>query len=196
MIGEFLLSFIPLFVAIDVLGNMPSLVSLTSGMTPKQRQSVINESVSVACLLVVFFILVGKWILRTIGIAIPDFKIAAGLLLLVISAGLLLSGEGKFADSNNEKSSVGILPLATPMITAPTVLIIALILADDTGIPMTLVAVVLNMLIVWLVFLNSQRIFRFIGRAGSRTFSRMCDILLAAIAVMLIRQGITQIFFL
>jgi multiple antibiotic resistance protein len=196
MIGEFLLSFIPLFVAIDVLGNMPCLVALTSGMTPKQRQTVINESVSIACLLIISFILVGKWILRAVGIAIPDFKIAGGLLLLVISASFLLSGKGKFADSNNEKRNIGILPLATPMVTGPTVLIIALILAFDTGIPITLAAIVLNMLIVWLVFLNSQRIFRFIGRTGSCILSRVCDILLAAIAVMLIRQGIMQIFFL
>jgi len=82
------------------------------------------------------------------------------------------------------------------MITGPAALIIALILADDIGILITLAAIVLNMLIAWLVFLNSQRIFRFIGNAGSRALSRVCDILLAAIAVMLIRQGITQIFFL
>ena len=64
MIGEFLLSFILLFLVVDALGNIPFFIGLTSGMIPRQRRIIINESVSVAFLLTVAFMLAGKWILR------------------------------------------------------------------------------------------------------------------------------------
>ena len=195
MLREFLLSFIPLFVAVDALGNIPFFVSLTSGMIPKQRRAIINESVSVACLLAISFMLVGKWLLRAMGITVYDFKIAGGILLLVLSVYFLLPGRNRFTDFSNEQSSIGIFPLAAPMITGPAVLTTTLIIVGNFGIQMALISVILNMIIVWVVFLSSGRIFRFMGKSGSRAFSKVSDILLAAIAVMLIRQGIIEAFF-
>jgi multiple antibiotic resistance protein len=194
MLRQFVLSFIPLFVAVDALGNMPFFLSLTSGMIHKQRRAVVNESVSVACFLAILFMLVGKWILRILGVSVADFKIAGGILLLVISINLLLAGKSKFASLPSGQESVGVFPLATPLITGPAVLTITLILLDKYGFLMTLISIVLNMLIVWIVFTSSQRIFRLIGQTGSRAFSKISDILLAAIAIMLIRQGIIEAF--
>lgn len=195
MLQKLLLSFIPLFIAVDALGNMPFFISLTSGMSKRQRRTALNESVSVACLLAVIFMLVGKWVLRIMNITVSDFKIAGGILLLVISIKLLLLGKNKFSTTGSEKHSVGIFPLATPLITGPAVLTTTLILLDAFGALITLISIVVNMLVVWLVFTASQPIFRFIGQAGSRAFSKISDILLAAIAVMFIRKGIIEIFF-
>jgi len=194
MIRQFILSFIPLFVAVDALGNIPFFISLTSGMAPKQRKTVVNESVSVAGLLAVLFMLIGKWVLRVMGITVSDFKIAGGILLLVISVNLLLPGKNKFIKLPEGQQSIGIFPLATPLITGPAVLTTTLIMADHFGILMTLVSLILNMLITWVVFLGSGRILRLIGESGSRAISKVSDILLAAIAVMLIRQGIAEVF--
>ncbi|MFH1678746.1 MAG: MarC family protein [Candidatus Omnitrophota bacterium] len=194
MLENILLSFIPLFIAVDVLGNMPFFLSLTSGMTSKQRRAVVYESVSVACILAILFMFLGKWLLRVLYITVSDFKIAGGVLLLAISISLLLPGKNKFMDLADEQQGIGIFPLATPLITGPAVLTTSLIVVDNYGILVALIALILNMLIVWGVFMGSQQIFRLIGRAGSRAFSKISEILLAAIAVMLIRQGVMEIF--
>ncbi|MFH1338881.1 MAG: MarC family protein [Candidatus Omnitrophota bacterium] len=193
---QFALSFIPLFVAVDALGNLPFFLSLTSGMIRKQRRAVVNESVSVACFLAILFMLAGKWVLKVLGISVADFKIAGGILLLTISVSLLLPGKSKFASLPGGQENVGVFPLATPLITGPAVLTITLILLDKFGFLMTFISIVLNMLIVWIVFASSQGIFRLLGQAGSRAFSKISEILLAAIAIMLIRQGITEAFIL
>lgn len=189
---QFALSFIPLFVAVDALGNLPFFLSLTSGMILKQRRAVVNESVSVACFLAILFMLAGKWVLKVLGISVADFKIAGGILLLIISVTLLLPGKSKFANLPGSQENVGVFPLATPLITGPAVLTITLILLDKFGFLMTFISIVLNMLIVWVVFICSRGIFRLLGQAGSRAFSKISEILLAAIAIMLIRQGITE----
>lgn len=190
------MSFIPLFVAVDALGNMPFFLSLTSGMTPRQRRAIINESVSVACLLAVGFMLVGKWVLQVLGIGVSDFKIAGGILLLAICVSMLIPKEGRLKNAPDKEEGPGIFPLATPLITGPAVLTITLVMLDKFGLLITLVSLLVNMLVVWLVFSAAQRIFRFIGRAGSGAFSKISEIILAAIAVMLIRQGVMEIFFL
>lgn len=194
MVRQFFLSFIPLFVAVDALGNMPFFLSLTSGMIPKQRRAVVNESVSVASILAILFMLVGKWVLRILDISVADFKIAGGILLLAISVNLLLPGKTKFVSLPEGQESIGIFPLATPLITGPAVLTTTLIMVDHFGFLITFISIVLNMLIVWLVFAGSQQIFRFLGQGGTRAFSKVSDILLAAIAIMLIRRGIMEIF--
>ncbi len=195
MMQPFILSFIPLFVAIDVLGLLPFFISLTSEMSGKQRRTVANESAAVACLLALSFMFLGKLILGVLGVTVFDFKIAGGILLLVISIHLLLPGRSRFSSLPEDKVSVGIFPLATPLITGPAVLTTTLILVDKFGILLTTISVVSNMLILWLVFLCSERVFLLIGQFGSRAFSKVSYIMLSAIAVMLIRQGIIEAFF-
>jgi len=88
---------------------------------------------------------------------------------------------------------VGVFPLGTPLITGPAVLTACLVLVDEYGIAPTLISFVLNVLIAWIIFANAGRIVRILGQSGTRAFSKVGDILLAAFAVMMVRSGTLEI---
>ncbi len=190
----YILSFIPIFVAVDSLGNIPIFISLTQGLNAKQRRTTINQSVSTAAIIALVFMFVGEVVLKLMGITIDDFKIAGGILLLVLSVNFLLPGRSKGSSFESSKDKeVGIFPLGTPLVTGPAVLTTTLMMLHSFGLAATLVSLILNMVIVWLVFNYSQLLMRAIGQAGTRAFSKVVDILLASIAIMMIRQGIMGI---
>jgi len=186
----YLLSFIPIFVAVDALGNIPLFASLVQGTTKKQKHKIIIDSVTTATAMAVLFMFVGKWILNMIGITIPDFQIAGGALLFVIALKLLLPGSTKSVLSDNHDKDIGVFPLGTPLITGPAVLTTTLIMLDTYGVVATFISLVLNMLIVWLTLSKADAIMSLMGATGTRAFAKVMYILLAAIGVMMIRRGI------
>ena len=190
----YILSFIPIFVAVDAIGNIPVFVSLANGLNRKQRNRAIAESVTTAAAMAVVFMLVGKWVLRVLSITIPDFQIAGGALLFVISVRLLLPGASKHGFVDGNEKDIGIFPLGTPLITGPAVLTTTLIMLDSFGIVPTFVSLILNMFIVWITLVKADTFMKLFGSGGTRAFSKIMYILLAAIAVMMVRRGITGAF--
>lgn len=194
VLEPYILTFIPIFVAVDSIGNLPVFISLVEGLNKKQKHKIIVESVSTATVLAILFMFVGKWVLRFIGITIYDFQVAGGILLLVIATRLLLPGSSKILMANGHDKDVGVFPLGTPLITGPAVLTTTLMMLDSFGLVATFVALVLNMLFAWLTMAKADIILKLIGSSGSRAFSKIMYILLAAIAVMMMRKGIIGIF--
>lgn len=190
----FILAFIPIFVAVDAIGNIPLFISLAEDLNKKQKHKIIIDSVTTATVVAILFMLVGKWVLRLIGITIPDFQIAGGALLFIIAARLLLPGAQKVFLANGHDKDVGVFPLGTPLITGPAVLTTTLMMVDTFGMTPTLVSLVLNMFIVWITLVKADSIMRVLGSSGTRAFAKIMYILLGAIAVMMIRRGITGIF--
>lgn len=186
----YLLTFIPIFVAVDAIGNIPLFISLVESMSKKQRNKAINESVTTAALLALLFMFGGKLVLRLLGITIPDFQIAGGALLFVIALRLLLPGARRIAVAEDGHKDIGVFPLGTPLITGPAVLTTTLMMLDSYGIRATFVGVVLNMIIVWLTLIKADFIIKVFGNSGTRAFSKIMYILLAAISVMMIRRGV------
>jgi multiple antibiotic resistance protein len=133
---------------------------------------------------------IGKWVLRLVGINIFDFQIAGGVLLFVISVRLLLPGAHKSILSNGHDKDVGVFPLGTPLITGPAVLTTTLMMLGSFGIIPTFVSLVINMLIVWITLVKADLIMKIMGAGGTRAFSKVMYILLAAIGVMMVRRGI------
>ena len=195
IIEPFVLTFIPIFVAVDAIGNIPVFVSLVEGISKKQRQKIIIDSVTIATVVAILFLLVGKWVLRFIGITIADFQIAGGILLFVIAVRLLLPGSSKIILSNGHEKDIGIFPLGLPLITGPAVLTTTLMMLDSFGFGYTLASLTLNMLIVWITLVKAEAIIKYLGAGGTRAFSKIMYILLAAIAVMMVRRGVTGVFF-
>lgn len=193
LLEPFILSFIPIFVAVDAIGNIPVFISLAEGLSKKQRRTAIAESVTTATLTAILFMFVGKWILRLLGITIPDFQIAGGALVFVISLRLLLPGGTKFVSLDNNSKDIGVFPLGTPLITGPAVLTTTLMMLDAHGISPTFISLALNMLIAWITLVKADLIMKFLGAGGTRAFSKIMYILLAAIGVMMIRRGITGV---
>lgn len=190
----YILSFIPIFVAVDAIGNIPLFVGLVEGMSKKQKHKIIIESIATATGLAILFMWIGKFILSLLGITIPDFQIAGGALLFIISVRLLLPGMQKSILSNGHDKDVGVFPLGTPLITGPAVLTTTLMMLDSYGPMPTFISLIINMFIVWVTLVKSDLIIKLIGANGTRAFSKIMYILLAAIAVMMIRRGIIGVF--
>ena len=186
----YILTFIPIFVAVDAIGNIPVFISLVEGMNKKQRHKVIIDSVTTATAVAILFMLIGKGVLRILNITISDFQIAGGLLLFVISVRLLLPGVQKTVIGNGHDKDIGVFPLGTPLITGPAVLTTTLIMLDSFGPLPTFVSLVINMLITWVTLAKADLIMKLAGAGGTRAFSKIMYILLAAIAVMMVRRGI------
>lgn len=193
LIRPFILTFIPIFVAVDAIGNIPLFISLVEGTSKKQRRKVIVDSITTATVMAILFMFVGKWILRLLGITISDFQIAGGALLFVISLRLLLPGAHKLGLTVPHDKEIGVFPLGTPLITGPAVLATTLIMLDSYGTTPTFVSLVLNMLFVWITLIKADYLMKLFGAAGTRAFSKIMFILLAAIGVMMIRRGITGV---
>lgn len=187
----FLLSFIPIFVAIDVFGILPIFIGLTTEMDSVEKHKNIIQSIITATTIAIAFMLVGKIIFLIMGITVPDFKIAGGILLLILSVNLLLPG---YSRRENQYHDAGIFPMGTPLITGPAVLTTTLVSIDTHGLFPTFVSLIINMLLVWIVLSKSDYLAQKMGINGMRAFSKVADILLTAIAVMMIRSGIIEIY--
>jgi len=190
----YILAFIPIFVAVDSIGTIPLFFSLVQGTNKKERRKIILDSVTTATVVAILFMLIGKLVLAVLGITISDFQIAGGMLLFVIAVRLLLPGsqKGMLLDAHNK--DIGVFPLGMPLITGPAVLATTLMMLDSFGFFPTLVSLLANMLIVWVTLAKSDAILKIMGESGTRAFSKIMYILLAAIAVMMVRRGLMGVF--
>lgn len=190
--SDFLRVFIPLFVAIDSIGLVPIFLSVTDGMSPQQRRRTSFEAVASASVICIGFMFLGDAIFHFVGITVNDFRIAGGVILLVLAV-LDLIRTGKPAMNPDEM--VGIVPLGMPLIAGPATLTSVLVLSKEPeiGKSMTALSLAINLLLLLVMLLASQQIARLVGRNTLRAFSKLVMVLLAAIAVNYIRVGITEI---
>lgn len=187
----FLLAFIPLFVAMDVLGTLPLFIGLTEGITEKRRNRLVIEATLTALAISLIFLGSGKLLFSFLGITENDFRIAGGLVLLVLSINDLLFSSD--TARKNPETTIGVVPIGIPLIMGPAALTTILIIVDSYGYIWTITSISLNLLIVWVVFRNADRVLKVLGKAGSRAIAKVASLFLAAIAVMMIRVGITEI---
>jgi multiple antibiotic resistance protein len=182
-----LLAFIPIFVAVDAPGVLPIFVSFVEGVDAKTRAKIILQAMFTAFILAVGFIFLGKWIFSVLGITIGDFAIAGGALLFAIAITDIMNPDKK---RRIPPSEVGAVPLGTPLIVGPAVLTTTLLIVGQYGLYATLVSVTVNILIAGLVFFLADSLIRLIGEAGVKALSKIMSLLLAAIAVMMMRKGV------
>lgn len=187
-LNHFLEAFIPIFVAMDAPGIVAIFFTLTEGMEPLERKRVLRHSVLTALIVPVVFIFVGQAVFRFLGIRVEDFSIAGGILLLVLAiTDLIRQGE---KTSFLPSDLVGVVPLGIPIIAGPATLTMTLILVGTHGLPLVLVALFLNVVLIWIIFSQADRIIKIIGISGSRAIAKVISVFLAAFAVSMIRNGI------
>ena len=184
----FLLSFIPLFVAIDVIGAVPLFISLTNGIEMPKRKRLITESTLTALIIAVIFLLGGKMIFNYLGITENDFRVGGGILLLILSVVDLVFSSDK---PKKPDTTIGVVPLGIPLIIGPAALTTILIVVDQYGYFMAITSILVNLIIVWAVLRNSSLLMRLMGEGGSKAFAKVAALLMAAIAIMMIRVGMT-----
>jgi len=180
--------FVPLFVAVDAVGVLPMFLGLTEELGPTRLRRVLIQSVTTAAAVALVFLAVGKALLNLLGITVADFMVAGGCLLFAISMTDLLSTEK--SQRRVDADSLGAVPLGVPLITGPAVLTTSILLLDQYGPLWTALALVLNILIAGLLFRFAAPINRVLGKAGAKILSKIASLLLASIAVMIVRKGI------
>lgn len=183
-----LLCFIKLFVATDALGTLPIYISLTEGMEEREKRRAVKLSVITSFLIVLGFIVIGKWVLGVLEVSVADFRIAGGLLLLILSIDILMHDEERKARAAGDM--VGVVPLGTPLIAGPCLLTMVLVLATSAGMGPTLIAAGVNILLAALIFANAGLVARLLGPTASKAFAKVSSLLLAGIAVTMMRRGI------
>lgn len=183
---NFLLAFIPLFVAIDPIGLVAIFVGLGARSEAPRRQREGELALVTALAVSIGFIFLGKIIFKALGITVADFQVAGGLILLGLAVRELLDLHGKDRYSGED---FGIVPLGMPLIAGPALLTALLILVDAVGVISTMLALLINLLLVGVGFRNADRCTRWMGKAGLNGVSKLISLLLAAIAVSLIRRG-------
>lgn len=193
MFKIFWLSFIPIFVAVDAIGVLPIFVSLTDKLSKKKKLTIITHSVITALCLAIGFVFFGKWIFKVLNITIGDFMIAGGIVLFCIA---IIDIVGSNKKHRIPASEVGAVPLGTPLIAGPAVLTTSLLVAGQYGAYVACVSILLNVALAGLVFCSSNLIIKVLGERGTKVLSKIMHLLLAAIAVMLIRKGLAQIMLL
>ncbi len=167
-------------------------MSLVDGIEKPQKKIIIRQSVITALTVSISFLALGKFVFSVLGIEIYDFKLAGGLLLLVFAINdLLFSEKGKRTIS----STIGVVPLGIPLVVGPAVLTTIIVTVDTYGYIPTITSLVVNLIFVWFVLLKSDFIHRLMGSGGSKAFAKVASLLLAAIAVMMIRRGFMDILF-
>jgi multiple antibiotic resistance protein len=187
---SFVLTFDPLFIVIDALGNLPFIISLSEGISTREQRKMVHLAIITATIVGLAFLFFGQFILNVLGISVGSFAIAGGIILLVLSVKYMTTG--RMVDIIKE-DMVAVVPLGTPLIVGPATITTLLLLAAQFKLYMVLLSFALNLLIAWVIFLQSSQIVRFMGEGGLKAVSRVFSLLLAAIAVSMIIRGLGMV---
>ena len=184
---SFVFTFVPLFIVIDALGSLPFFVSLSEDMAHRERNRTVHISIFTAVIVGLVFLFFGQYILNVLDISIGSFAIAGGIILLVLSIRHMTTG--RMVEIIKEEM-IAVVPIGTPLLAGPATITTLLLLVTQFPLYIVLISFVLNLLITWIVFMQSNRIVNFMGQGGLKAVSKVFSLLLAAIAVNMIIQGL------
>lgn len=187
---NFLLAFVPLFVAIDPLGMAPLFLGMTEGFSKAQRRKLAFQAVFTAFFVGAFFGLAGHYVFSFLGISPSDFKIAGGLLLLIFSIREVYGNSSKLTEGSTQDAFIGIVPLGIPLIAGPAVITTILILHDIHSLFTITLALAANLALTLSLFIYSDEIVKRTGAAFGKAVAKVVAIFLAAIGIMMIRKGL------
>ncbi len=188
-------SFLPLFVAINLIGILPLFISLTEGLSARARRSLVVQAVSTAFAVATLILFAGQLIFRTLGITLNDLRVGGGLILLILSVVDLIFGDFKRRvpesdEHHSGRHDLGVVPLGIPLIIGPAAITTILVSQQSYGYLPTLVSMVANLLLVTLVFFFGPALLSLLGAGATKAVGKVASLFLAAIAVALIRAGI------
>ena len=200
MLDHVLSAFVTLFVTIDPLGLAPIFLALTAGMSREERAQVALRSTLTAFGTLVLFAVAGLAILSVFGITIPAFRIAGGVLLFFIAFEMIFERRTDRKERSAEVAqadrirNVAIFPLAIPLISGPGAISATILLSgtygDVLGRVLLILIVAINLAACWLVFLAADRIDHLLGATGRIVLTRLLGLILAALAVQFVADGV------
>jgi len=184
---KFLECFIPLFVTIDPIGLAAVFMALGRDVPVDRRKKIATQATWTGGIVALLFLLLGRSIFIAIGIGEGDFEIAGGLILFILASRDLVQSSSQ--DKVSLPEDFGVVPLGMPLIAGPATITTLLVISQSFGLVMTLIALAANLGIIALAFAESERLERKIGQTGLRAVSKIIALLLAAIAVHIVRLG-------
>lgn len=194
MFEEYFTPFLKLFVIMDAFGILPIFLMLSDKMPRKERYKAADKTILVATVLLVLFLFGGIAILNYFGISLASFKIAGGIILLLLGLKTVLGLKMVVQEKHAEKYEFTSVPMATPLIVGPGTITTVIILVNEYSHLAVLVIAALNLLIIWAVFRCAGQIYKLIGHQGIMVISRVMGIILTAIAVEMITDGMITLF--
>ena len=199
---EFLLtSFVALFIIIDPIGLTPVFIAITQGMDDTLRRKVALRSVLVSAFFISLFIAGGETVLGFIGISMPAFRIAGGILLFLTALDMLFQRRSKRRENQTEQELIddpSVFPLAIPLIIGPgaiaTVILIAGAKPGLVGVASTVLVTASVLLTVFVFFSAASRVEKLLGKTGIDVLTRLLGMLLAALSVQFVIEGLVEFF--
>jgi multiple antibiotic resistance protein len=196
-----LITFTSVLAIVDPIAVIPTYLVITSGETPDERKATAFRACLAAGLLMMLFALAGEFILSTFGITLPAFRIAGGFILWLVAMDML-RGQRTTQETTaevvegQEKEDVSITPLAVPMLAGPGAISTVMVLSGQArGVfesAVVYVAIALTALACWMALRLGERLLDRIGRTGIRIVTRLMGLLLAAVAVQFVINGVSE----
>ena len=195
-------AFTTLFIIIDPMGLAPIFLALTSGMTKAQRRAIAIRACLIGAALMLAFLFLGEALLGFIGISMPAFRIAGGVLLFLTALEMLFQKRQARREDNATEVEThddpSVFPLAMPLIVGPGAITTIILLAGQANGAADLAAVAAVMFTVlasvFVAFLLAPYLERLLGKTGINILTRLLGMLLAALAVQFILDGVSQSF--
>jgi multiple antibiotic resistance protein len=195
---------VTLLVVVDPVGLAPTFLAVTDGMSAAERRRVAVRACLIAAAILMGAALIGDWLLRTLSISLPAFRIAGGLLLFSIASemvfGVRIARETREAEEAAEERvrNVAAFPLAIPLMAGPAAITASVLLAsradgDPVRLGLLLAAIITVCAACLAVFLVARRIGRLIGVTGNVVLARLLGVLLAALAVQFVIDGVRAV---
>jgi multiple antibiotic resistance protein len=196
---------VTLFVVVDPIGLAPTFLAVTEGLPRRAKRSVALRASIIAGAILIGAALLGDWLFRTLGISLPAFRIAGGLLLFAIAFemvfGIRMRREGQAAEEAVEEHvrNVAAFPLAIPLLAGPGAITAVVLLAGRAAGNLWLTSLVLAVVVVvaascFVAFLFAGQLGRMLGTTGNIVLSRLLGVLLAALAVQYVVDGIRAVW--
>ena len=190
-------SFVTLFVIIDPIGLAPFFVAITQGMSARRRRSVALRAVMVGGGVLILFSILGESVLGFVGISMPAFRIAGGILLFLTALEMLFNRRSQRREDQSEDDTEGdpsVFPLAIPLIAGPSAITSVILLTENhpggLGIGQVTLVMVSVLILVYVMFAIGPLLERLLGKIGINVVTRILGMLLAALAVQFVMDGI------
>ena len=197
--------FFTLFFVVDPLGLIPVFLTYLSGYQDHKRKRIIIRSIGISIALSVFFILLGRYLLRFLGISTGSFLVAGGILLFIIAIEMLLGQPSRVRmrvvseqEQPEEERDVSVFPLAIPMLCGPGNIAALVMFSTQADGDIVKLAVIVALsitvfLLAMLVMFFSDRIGAFVGSTGISIMQRLMGLILSAMSVQFIRNGLFEL---
>ena len=191
---------ITLFVVIDPVGTVPLFLSLTRHLDPLARRQVATRCVLASGIVLIAFLILGHGLLSVLGIGLPAFRLAGGIVVFLFGLQMIFETEQKNKTAHGESGhDLAIFPLAFPAVAGPAAMLTVILVSEPGHATLTdrvLIGFILAgiLSVAWLMFLLADPIQRLLGKAGANLISRVLGMLLAALAAQTALDGLNQFF--